>query len=304
MHNEHQQSGPVMSSRIELKSNPRAHKESASIYLESEVDSADLPFVPQHLEPTPIGNRGFLQAVHRVDALPYNMKTFCEDYIAALSHLVPEAKQDNESLKISSFPSIVSLSSTSGPSIPSSEPEDRRLMEIPFVRENTTFYVDPSLPIHPYQQERWMERYQELVVYHQRNGHCNVPYIYKENPCLGQWVKRQRHQYKLQKQGMHSNLNASRIQSLDALGFIWDSHGAAWEEKYQELKEFSKRHGNTNVPCRYLGSSKLSTWIKRQRRQYRLFLANRTSTMDQERIRKLEDLGFIWDYYGKGGGAC
>jgi hypothetical protein len=157
-------------------------------------------------------------------------------------------------------------------------------------------------PIHPYQHERWMERYQDLVDYYRTNSHCNVPYVYKANACLGQWVKRQRHQYKLRNQGHHSNLTEDRIQMLDMLGFIWDSHGAAWEEKFIELKEFCKTHGHCNVPCIYDGTSKLSTWLKRQRRQYRLFVSNKASTMDYERVSKLESLGFVWDYYGSKSG--
>ena len=163
--------------------------------------------------------------------------------------------------------------------------------------------VDPAnndMKIHPYQHERWMERYRDLVSFYEEKGHCNVPYVYKAKPVLGQWVKRQRHQYKLREQGQHSNLTEDRVKMLSLLGFLWDSHGAAWEEKFCELCEFRRIHGHCNVPCLFNGNSKLSTWLKRQRRQYRLFMAQQSSTMDYERIAKLEDLGFVWDYYGAG----
>lgn len=257
-------------------------------------------------EPTPIDHEGPLQAVPRVSSLPGKMKLFCEEYIAALSHLIPEdCETELMTKKSSSIPQVEPLplasifeawdssetTSSSAASDRSDHSQEDSLLEI---------QSQASTRIHPYQHERWNERYQDLVHYFQEHQHCNVPYVYKQNPCLGQWVKRQRHQYKLFKQGAHSNLNDDRIQSLNMLGFIWDSHGAAWEEKYQDLKTFHSRHGHVNVPCSYIGSSKLSTWIKRQRRQYRLFMSHQPSTMTLERISKLESLGLVWDYYGKG----
>jgi hypothetical protein len=211
---------------------------------------------------------------------------YCEDYIAVLAQLsLPSVKDDSQS--DDSKPAASVPSSAQVPQRPDNENENLRHS-----------HFDPSKRIHPYQNERWLERYQDLLEYHSRRGHCNVPHVYTANPSLGQWVKRQRHQYKLQTQGQHSHLTRDRMQILEMLGFIWDSHGAAWEENSHELKEFRRIHSHCNVPCAYQGNPKLSTWIKRQRRQYRWFAANQPSTMTLERVLKLENLGLIWDYYG------
>ena len=47
-----------------------------------------------------------------------------------------------------------------------------------------------SLQIHEHQNEKWNERYQQLVDFHRTHGHSVVPYHYKECPPLAWWVKR------------------------------------------------------------------------------------------------------------------
>jgi Helicase associated domain len=49
---------------------------------------------------------------------------------------------------------------------------------------------------------------------------------------------------------------------LDAIGFVWNSHQVAWEEKYYELQEFAQRHGHCNVPTKYPPNHSLAIWVK------------------------------------------
>ena len=70
----------------------------------------------------------------------------------------------------------------------------------------------------PYSND-WDSKYEELVLYHNENGHCNVPVRHEQ---LGNWVNRQRQQYKLEK------LSAERIRRLEEIGFKWtvySTHG-------------------------------------------------------------------------------
>lgn len=89
-----------------------------------------------------------------------------------------------------------------------------------------------------------------------------VPHTYKENPPLARWVKRQRYQYKLKVEGKISTMTDERVALLENIGFIWDSHAAAWAEKLQELKEYTKLRGDCNVPSTYPGNPQLATWVK------------------------------------------
>jgi hypothetical protein len=220
------------------------------------------------LEPSPIKPQGVLQVCRKIDTIPDFITQYCEDYIEVLSKLGKEDVQPRSS-STSSDDNMKSFSSEELKSIM----DDR---------------------IQPYQNERWMERFQDLVQYFQLYGHFNVPY--KQNPPLFQWVKRQRHQHKLRRLGHHSNLSLDRIEMLQKVGFVWDSHRAAWDEKFQELKEFKDIYDHCFVPCIHQGNAKLSTWIKRQRRQYRKYIAKQS--LNEDRVKKLEDLDFAWDYYG------
>ena len=73
------------------------------------------------------------------------------------------------------------------------------------------------------QSDQWKARYGELLDYRIKYGNVHIPYDWKPNPRLSQWVKRQRHQRRLRHEGKHSNLTEERERMLDDLGFVWDS---------------------------------------------------------------------------------
>ena len=69
----------------------------------------------------------------------------------------------------------------------------------------------------------WAMRYNELVAYKEKFGHCMVPRKDPSNLKLGGWVAWQRSQYKDGKL-----LLKERIVKLDGIGFVWrayESHG-------------------------------------------------------------------------------
>jgi hypothetical protein len=144
-----------------------------------------------------------------------------------------------------------------------------------------------------YQYDQWNERYSELVAYESEVGHCNVPYHWPSNPPLSQWVKRQRHQYKLKMEGKHSNLTDDREQVLADVGFIWDSRAANWDDRFEELYQFYQKEGHCKVTTKkYPKHQSLAVWLKRQRHNCRLFLAGDKFTgMTQERLGKLLEVG-------------
>jgi len=144
------------------------------------------------------------------------------------------------------------------------------------------------------QLEQWSQRYQELVEFRSEFNHCLVPLNWPRNPSLAHWVKRQRHQYRMKKEGKHSTMTPDRQQLLESLGFVWDSHAAGWEERWKELRDYRERHGHCKVPKKYPRNPQLSVWVKCQRRQFKLFCEGRDSNMTKHRIEKLLSLGFIF----------
>eukprot|EP00934_Nitzschia_sp_Nitz4_P000111 Nitzschia sp. Nitz4//scaffold122_size67431//3874//4860//NITZ4_006080-RA/size67431-augustus-gene-0.55-mRNA-1//-1//CDS//3329534388//111//frame0 len=145
-----------------------------------------------------------------------------------------------------------------------------------------------------HQAENWMEKYEELLDFRLKNGHCLVPNAFKENPSLAEWVKRQRYQFKLRRLGRHSTMSNDRIAALEKLGFVWNSHDQVWEERLKELKAYNLAFGNCEVPSNYPANPQLAIWVKRQRRQYKFFAEGKPSTMSSYRIETLERLGFTW----------
>lgn len=141
---------------------------------------------------------------------------------------------------------------------------------------------------------QWNERLQELLSFQGQHGHLFVPHSYPANQKLAQWVKRQRYQHKLKQDGQHSTLTDEREQILNQAGFVWDSHRAAWHERFQQLQLFCLAHGHSNVSAK--GDATLSVWCKHQRRQMKKYVkARSSSTMTPERIDCLNSIGFDWD---------
>jgi predicted deacetylase len=69
-----------------------------------------------------------------------------------------------------------------------------------------------------------------------------------------------------------------------------------WEDRLAELRTFSEMHGQCNLPKDYPQNRVLATWVKNQRRQYKLFLKEqKTSMMTTERVMKLTEIGFDWN---------
>jgi hypothetical protein len=145
-----------------------------------------------------------------------------------------------------------------------------------------------------YQTGQWADKYNELCQYRQQKGHCLVPHTYQDNLSLARWVKRQRYQYKLKLEVKSSTMTDERILALEGIGFIWDSQGASWYERFDDLKTFLLLHKHCNVPSNH-PDKQLATWVKCQRRQYKLHNDSKPSNMTLRRIHELEDLGFEWE---------
>lgn len=146
----------------------------------------------------------------------------------------------------------------------------------------------------PFHEEKWTIRYKELLSFHHLHGHAAVPHTYPANPQLARWVKRQRRQFKLRKDKRQSTMTTERLDLLTNVGFVWDSHDVNWREKLDGLEAYRREYGNCNVPSNFR-DKKLATWVKCQRRQYKLYWDGKPSAMSPERILELEKVGFEWE---------
>eukprot|EP00816_Leptocylindrus_hargravesii_P003939 CAMPEP_0196825058 /NCGR_PEP_ID=MMETSP1362-20130617/92836_1 /TAXON_ID=163516 /ORGANISM="Leptocylindrus danicus, Strain CCMP1856" /LENGTH=227 /DNA_ID=CAMNT_0042205429 /DNA_START=275 /DNA_END=958 /DNA_ORIENTATION=+ len=139
----------------------------------------------------------------------------------------------------------------------------------------------------------WDTRFHELEAYKAKHGHYNVPVKSGE---LGEWVRQQRKQHRFSKEGKSSSMTDERVQKLESIGFQWSMRGDKtpenmWDTRFHELEAYKAKHGHSNVPFR-LG--KLGRWASMQRRQHRLFKEGKSSHMTDERVQRLESIGFRW----------
>jgi hypothetical protein len=68
-----------------------------------------------------------------------------------------------------------------------------------------------------------------------------------------------------------------------------------WTEKFEELLRFREVNGHCLVPNCHPDNPALAQWTKRQRYQYKLKQDSKRSTITDERVRALDEVGFVWD---------
>ena len=75
-----------------------------------------------------------------------------------------------------------------------------------------------------------------------------------------------------------------RVARLGALGFVWDSRAARWEEMLTKLEEFKVAHRHCDVPQQWPENPELGTWVGN--------LRARKSKGPADRVARLDALGF------------
>jgi len=143
-----------------------------------------------------------------------------------------------------------------------------------------------------HQCKQWTLKFHELLGFKEKMGHCNVPHGYKENLALAMWVKRQRHQYNLLVEKKTSTLTGERIKLLENIGFVWNCLETAWEQHFQDLRDYVMRTGHCAVPPTYKTNTRLASWVVTQRRQCKLLEDGKQSSMNPKRLEKLKQIGF------------
>lgn len=240
------------------------------------------------LEPTPIGPSG----VAAVPTLPLEHALLSSDLsqLSVLQQLFNPARLQARQQIIHStqvFPDAIFPPVAHANTLAAAMPQ----LQLP-TASSAAAASSEKVKYGPRHIEQWNMRFQELVEFQKKHGHCLVPMYDHASPKLSNWVKRQRNQYRLKVEGKHSTLCDKRQKALEDLGFVWDSHAACWEERYKELCQFYRENGHSKVPKSYKKNPSLSVWVKCQRRQYKLLKAGKPSYISEERIRMLRELDF------------
>ena len=78
------------------------------------------------------------------------------------------------------------------------------------------------------------------------------------------------------------------------------SNRMSWEDRLQQLREYKEDHGDLLIPIRYKDNPSLGKFVHNTREQYKLYQnpadkgKARRCSLTAERVKQLEDLGFVW----------
>ena len=148
----------------------------------------------------------------------------------------------------------------------------------------------------------WQVHYDAFIAYKEKNP--DVPIVQTTTYYgfhLGTWVGTQ------QAAKIKGTLSDERIKLLEDAGIDWDSYRKrqTWEACYAALIAYKEKHGTTNVPTNGLvkigdETINLGVWVSNQRNAYQRRINPKRKNFQKigmitdERIKKLESIGFIW----------
>ena len=72
----------------------------------------------------------------------------------------------------------------------------------------------------------------------------------------------------------------------------------SWETRLAELGCYKQTNGSCRVPKNYPVNHSLASWCDNQRRQRKLRLAGKTSSLTLDREATLTEMGFWWEFGG------
>jgi hypothetical protein len=148
--------------------------------------------------------------------------------------------------------------------------------------------------------EAWMVHWDEklalLAMYN--NDEETLP----KPPSLLRWEKLVRKEYAKMKAGKDTVLTPLRVAVMAEQGFKFTtrkSKSKSMDEWINEWQEYREKHGKKE-PSQYV-NYELGTWIKNQRRKYRLVKQGKGTMQMQNDVDRLIVLGFPWDECRKTG---
>ncbi|MCC8103562.1 MAG: Helicase associated domain protein [Clostridiales bacterium] len=139
-----------------------------------------------------------------------------------------------------------------------------------------------------WQADSWEHRLELVKKWYRENGTLAITQnTVIDGVWIGKWLISQK---KALEEGKLSQRQVELLSELPVDDMA--NASAHWKEMYLDAKEYSVNRGNfTRVPRDYRGRSggNLNVWVLNQRR------TRRAGKMSQEKIRLLDEIGFVWD---------
>jgi hypothetical protein len=91
-------------------------------------------------------------------------------------------------------------------------------------------------------------------------------------------------------------LSQDRIAKLEAIGFQWKvkKPPIGWERRFQQLVDYKNANGHCNVPQSFPPDRPFGRWVMKQRCEYSLKIRGEKSQLRDDRVARLNALGFLW----------
>jgi len=175
-----------------------------------------------------------------------------------------------------------------------SEDQVQKLLDIGFVFE-------PRMS----REDTWQRRVEELQVYKDNHGHCNVREDDMSVPGLGKWVSYVRRSNRLAKAGKRAKkLSKEKQIQLEKMGFIFELKEEMALKRFRDgvksLQEFLDSHGHMVVPNFYEPNPTLGLCVEDMRVEYRKICEQIISggegysaIMSKEIVKELASMGFL-----------
>ena len=136
------------------------------------------------------------------------------------------------------------------------------------------------------EERLWNTFYAAASDYYGKYKNLDIPAEYvTEDLKLGVWMSSQRESYQI------GRLSEEQINLLNSIGMSWDRFETKWEKGFSYAKRFAEEYGDINkVPQDFCYDDfKVNVWLRAQRARKRI------GKLSDERIEKLESIGFHWD---------
>lgn len=166
-------------------------------------------------------------------------------------------------------------------------------------------------------EKRWNAQFQKLK-YHVKSlkskketisssnnvkSHLAQSPPYPEDEDLKNWLLQQRALFQKKKlKGLNTWLSAKHRKKIESLGYSLQPREEHWHVRYDELKDFVKKHrGKFPFDIDHVNSlnkheQRLLRWCTKQKKQYSTHKREgETTPLTEERIDKLNKLGFTWN---------
>ena len=137
--------------------------------------------------------------------------------------------------------------------------------------------------------DAWVMNFKKLSEFYLKNHHSSVPKDHNDS-SLYNWVLSQRTAFRKNK------ISENQINDLHSVDFVFDPHDAQWYEMFQQLVEYKKKFGHTNVSQLDQDYQMLGRWLNGQRGRKKGWKSgNKVVYLRKDRENALDELGIIWN---------